>query len=477
MRKIRLPPVVLGAPSLDQDALFADLFSPSALSAVYSERFAQSRSKGTDRLSGRQFADRAAVQLSTASAKCIAGSYRYSPFLENLKTRGRARNPRVISIPTIRDRIVLHQLNRFLAAVFPECVTRNIASAYVRMVASDISAAPEDTFVCGCDIKSFYDSIQRERVAKLLRQRINVNQVVTLVVRAIATPTVPKSTRRSAYIDFKIARGVPQGLSISNILAAIALQEVDRAMTSFNVRYHRYVDDILMYGGEQDVRHAHKSLRARLQYRGLSLHPIGSSKSHIGPLAMPFGYLGYEFRHPRVTVRNATVERLLQSLAEKFSEYMHNTPERLQQLPGLTPEQLRDAFVLELNEKITGSISANRKYGWIAYFNQINDLSLLHKLDHAVVGLFARLPEFQGPPATLKKFRRAYFEMKFRPSGGYIQNYDRIITTQQMLAFLMERGRLAVGAVMEPAVVHRQFESYRRYILRSMQADEGATYQ
>src|SRR5690242_11785299 len=110
---------------------FAELFSPASLLEKFNEKFQHSLSKGTDRLNGPQYLQRAAADLKTASAKCVAGTYQFSPYLENLRLKGRGKIPRVIGIPTIRDRILLNQLNIVLARAFPECVPTNIASTYV----------------------------------------------------------------------------------------------------------------------------------------------------------------------------------------------------------------------------------------------------------------------------------------------------------------------------------------------------------
>ena len=100
-------------------------------------------------------------------------------------------------------------------------------------------------------------------------------------------------------------------------------------------------------------------------------------------------------------------------------------------------KRLADIFIIELNERITGAISEKKRYGWIAYFSQISDLTLLHKLDSMVVSLFARLPDFdRKPPNSLKTFARSYYEMKFNPSGGYVKNYDVISTRTEKLSFL-----------------------------------------
>ena len=144
--------------STDIPSVFAELFKPSALIDVFQVKFAESSTKGVDRINGFQFAGRASAELTVASNKCLSGTYRFTPYLENLKTKGRAKEPRLIAIPSIRDRIVLHQLNKILAAAFPDCIPRNIANTYVRTVAIELSKLSKKTYVCGCDIKNFGSS-------------------------------------------------------------------------------------------------------------------------------------------------------------------------------------------------------------------------------------------------------------------------------------------------------------------------------
>lgn len=123
---------------IDDTTLFGALFSAVALEEVFNEEFASTTGKGVDRLNGFQFEKNAKAQLETVSAKCLNGSYRFSPFLEVLKTKGRDKKPRLIGIPTIRDRVVLHQLNKFLAFLYEERVPRNVASTYVREISTDL---------------------------------------------------------------------------------------------------------------------------------------------------------------------------------------------------------------------------------------------------------------------------------------------------------------------------------------------------
>lgn len=462
---------------IDSEVLFKFLFSHSELMAAFDLNFKKSAGKGIDRINGFQFALRAGDELLGASARCISGGYRFSPYLESLKIKGRNKPPRLICIPTIRDRVIFHQLNRYLAALFPKSVPRSVASAYVRNIAVDLTAnTTHDLWVCGTDIQTFYDDIQPSKLLKLLEEKV-CWQALRLIHRALSTPTVPKNTKRSSRGGFVRDRGVPQGLAISNILAAIYLHKVDESMRGLGVAYYRYVDDVLMYGPSEAVEKAARSLRARLAHKGLRLHPFGKGKSYLQPASDCFRYLGYEFQLPHITVRAATVEKLLQSLAAMFSAYMHNKTRRLERHKYLTEDRLAEIFLLELNERITGAVSEKKRYGWVAYFNQITDLSLLHHVDSAISKLFSRLPEFdKKPPLGLKRLARAYFEMKFQPDGGYVRNYDKIQTRAEKLEFLIERGRVAPEEALTDEQINDRYERYRHKVLSEMHADEGVMY-
>lgn len=132
---------------------------------------------------------------------------------------------------------------------------------------------------------------------------------------------------------------------------------------------------------------------------------------------------------------------------------------------------------MELNEKISGAISSKRKYGWIAYFNQINDLTLLHKLDAVVRTMFLRMPDFnRTAPAGLKTFRRAFYEMKFNPNGGYVRNFDSYVTRAERWQFLVSRGLIGEADALTDTEISDHFHAYVKRQLSEMHADEGRMY-
>ena len=175
--------------------------------------------------------------------------------------------------------------------------------------------------------------------------------------------------------------------------------------------------------------------------------------------------------------RASTGASIIKSIASRFSYHIHNKDKSLKKYTHLTSDDLDEVFLEELNDKLTGAISDKKRYGWVAYYSNINDLSLLHKIDFITSEMFKRLADFDNcPPLGLKKLARAYYEMKFTPHRGYIRDYDQIKTIKQKTEFLYQRGRVAKDERLTKEQVEERYERYKAKILASMLADECEVY-
>ncbi len=158
------------------------------------------------------------------------------------------------------------------------------------------------------------------------------------------------------------------------------------------------------------------------------------------------------------------------------TDYKYGRESALSRKTYLTVETYRAAFLDELNERISGAISGKRRYGWVAYFSQINDLSVLHNLDNSLRGIVVRNIDLAPNVVSLKRFSRAYFEIKYRPNAGYVRNYDKFETPAQKLSFLVFRGQVSSDVALTPEQIVEKFEAYRERQLSAMLADEAVVY-
>ena len=455
--------------------LFRTYFTIKSLENTYDTKIRPKFAKGIDRLSPSQFAAQSDTQLKIVKNKCLKGNYKFAPYREILQSKGRGKAPRVLAIPTVRDRIVLHQLKEILFQVFPECVQRKLANTYIYDIRKYVdSKCPSQIGIIRTDIKSFYDDIDRTILLDKLSQKIRSNKLLKLIQGAITTPIVPKNYKKSEREQYLEVKGIPQGLSISNILAEIYLIELDLELKQSNAIYLRYVDDILVFCSI-DRRETIKEIITR-QLGKLQLR-INQDKTFIGTGLDSLEYLGYQLKLPEVTIKDAAKERFISSVAAKFSDYRHNSHDRLKKYKYLTTERLKEIFILELNEKITGAISEKKRYGWISYYSAISDYSVLHKMDKIIAKFFHRLEDFNGAaPHQLKKLLKAFFQSKYSPNKGYIHNYNNYETIAQKIEFLRQRGKLDPKQGYSDEQICRKFEYVKKRNLSELEKDDANIY-
>jgi len=449
---------------------FREAFRLKDLRRAYEDAIALRGSAGLDRVSPTRFHVDHDAEIRTIYRKVRNGTYRFTPYLQGLIPKGRGKPPRVISLPTVRDRIVLRQLKEALHRVFPERVGRRLPNAHVREVAKFLSSQGKGLVVCRADIRGFYDSLHHPQLEEALRSRMGSKVFRTLIFRAIRTPTVPATYRREQKDRFIVNRGVPQGLSISTILANVYLGDLDQQLAQHVPSYHRYVDDILIMGSEPDVKDAKHALGARLE--GLRLE-LNTEKGGTEPSSVPFDFLGYRLADTSITVRPRNVDRILGSIAAAFTHLREAWEERRKERHWLTESVQKRIFVEELNLKITGAVCENRRYGWLFYFLEMNDQTLLHQMDAVVESFYRRSPLFHGIPADAKRFARAYFEARHRPRAGYVLDYDALDTLHLRERYLRRFGILEPKRMYNAQEIHELFEKDRDRRLAWLEADVG----
>lgn len=399
---------------------YRHLTGPKKLEEIYREYVVSGSARGRDGIDpGRLEAELRDV-VTRMSQRLRAGSYEFTQYRQLLLSRGAGKTPRVISIPTARDRIALKALAILLVEVFPS-VRASLPQTKVEQVRRALQDARLDTYV-RLDVKDFYPSVDHGYLQSVLGRRIKSRAVQRVVFAALETPTVADGGRklpRSAGPSC----GVPQGLAISNLLAELVLQDADATLEAEpDARYFRYVDDILILCPSSRANDLRDKARALLAAAHLSCHGAesGPTKSSLAPVADSFDYLGYVFDGQKVSVRTASVRRLESALARQFTRYAK------QSTGGAKPDV--DALALArclwfVNLTITGCISEGVARGWLHYFRQLDDLALLVKLDCTVGGFKKR---FGLRALPTKTFMRSYWAIKHQPlhATSYVPNFD-----------------------------------------------------
>jgi len=95
--------------------------------------------------------------------------------------------------------------------------------------------------VVECDLKSFFDTVNHDRLMGALREKVSCRKTLGLLRRILTAGVVlPDGTREATAI------GVPQGGPLSPLLANITLDPLDKELESRGHKFARYADDFIV---------------------------------------------------------------------------------------------------------------------------------------------------------------------------------------------------------------------------------------
>jgi len=319
------------------------LFQLRNIKNIYENNISKKATRGIDKIGIKTFNRNKNHHLKLIYNKCKNGTYKFSPYVQKLQVKGKNKT-REISVPTIRDRIVLSLLKDFLHEIYPECINRRLPNNYIREI-KEFFESNESKHFCylKIDIKSFYDNIDHEILFKMLKERIKSNRILDLLRRSIKTPTVPINYKKHDKTEYKRRFGIAQGLSISNILANIYLKDIDDKLMNHGLRYFRYVDDILIF--LEDIKSSEFISAILIEELNKYKLEINDKKTECNLTDCSFDYLGYKVSLPKISIKDANVERFITSLAAKFSSYIHNSESQLKKYTWLTKDIRKQVFI------------------------------------------------------------------------------------------------------------------------------------
>ena len=387
--------------------IFKVLYSTGSLKEIFLEKIKDSAAVGRDGVRAGRFIENLDGEIETIQRKVKSSSYQFTGYKQKLILKGARKEPREISIPTIRDRLVLRALCNLLTATFEDACLPP-PHVYIKNIKEKLKEVDEGYSFLRMDIRDYYPSIDHGFLIKRVRSRIRKKEILSLIEAAIKTPTAKKN-----YIENQNTIGLPQGLSISNILSSLYLHKFDKThQRSPDYFFFRFVDDILIIAPHKKCVALDKKIRSQLKKIGLNCHPLleGSEKAVIKTVTTGVDYLGYTVSMSSVSVRQSSYKKMFLNIARVFTDYKYS--------------KNLERFLWRLNLKITGCIFEKKRLGWMHFFSQTEDKAQLKELDIFVQKMLQKY-NASDHGKRVKRFIKSFHEIRFNSEQTkYIPNFD-----------------------------------------------------
>lgn len=437
---------------------FEDFFSEEHLSTYFEDNLITRNGGGRDGMSPKVFWEIYADQINIIAKKCQEGSYKFATYNELLFLRGKDKLPRIISVPTVRDRLVLGVLNEFLQNKFPEAVCHDVPNQYIdRILKFVISNQENNIGFLRIDFKAFYSSINQNKLLNQLKMRISEANALSLIKKAIQTSTC----NRFSSSRLLNRQGVPQGLAISNMLSSIYLQAFDAHFIEkigTNGLYIRYVDDILFLYTKTSI--SPKVIKEYLTKNKMRLS-LAKDKTEFGVLYQDtVDFIGYLFTKRGVSIRAKSKEKMICRLANLCSIFRKEYDNSKRILFAGENQKYVEFFICELNMLISGFKYKSRCYGWLPYYRSITDISLFYELDNILRTKLLRNISDKVSLSKIHTFVQSYYELKNKGGGRLILDFSKLDTPSKQAAYLRKMGVLREDKDYKDEEIHFAFEKY-----------------
>lgn len=434
--------------------IFNKHFQSNNIKEVFESSIQNKPSVGIDAININRFNKESTNEIEIINRKVMNDTFDFSFYKEKLISKGRKKYPRVLSIPTIRDKIVLKVISNILYEMFESELSNELIHTKIDNIKKSIESKKYDSYI-KIDIENFYPSINHKVLMKFIHKKTKKKEFTNLLKKSITQETTNKSN--SSIKKYTNKKGVPQGLSISNILASIYLIELDKKHTGKkNYEYFRYVDDILILCNSSNVDDIFNDMKNDMKKLKLKIHEFGvsSQKTDSGTIDKGFYFLGYNFSDKLISVREQSINNLHNSIIDIFTQYKYSNTKSI------------NLLLWKLNLKITGCKFKDKKYGWLFFFSQITDTTTLYKLDLFIKNMFKKF-EIDTKDIKVKKFIRTYFEiLKNRTKTNYIPNFSEL-SKDEKNKILKDVFRLNV----KPSNIEKIFDKIINKNIKQMEED------
>ena len=197
------------------------------------------------------------------------------------------------------------------------------------------------------DISKYFDSLPKEELYKAIGE-LNSGSPIDDIVIGYYSDDIIIDEDGNVQEYYK---SIAQGCAISTFLANYCLRDIDSEISSMDVIYYRYSDDILIIG--KDFEKAMKRLSEMLKEKGLS---INMKKLEEIRQCKWFTFLGFRINNQSVSFSNKSL-KIFQSKIKTITKHNKDNEKALKKA------------VKDVNWFLyTSFLKSKENFGWAEYF-------------------------------------------------------------------------------------------------------------
>jgi len=358
-------------------------------------------SRGVDNVTISAFKEKLEDELSKLSQELTNKEYRSKPLrhFQVPKSDGKKRD---IGIASVRDRLVQAACLMLMEPVFDPGFSnysfafRPHRSAHQALAVARSMIASGRTWVITADIQKCFDSIDHEVLLNLISRLISDRDLLALIQHWLTVD----------ILDFQDIlpniTGIPQGASLSPLLANIYLDPLDKHFERLGLNFVRYADDIVIFvTGKEDAIKAHQLMHDFLM---VPLHlALKPAKTACAAISAGFDFLGFNINQDDIKVRQEKVDSASCMLRDQIKKLGSQT----------SSLDKRADSLMRINAIVRG---------WRNYFDLPDEKSILKQMR----GLDDRIEQMAHYylPVAIREDPAWVCREKFAPTGSMDKNKE-----------------------------------------------------
>ncbi len=289
---------------------------------------------GVDHVSIEDYAANLEMNLARLSENLRTGTYRPQAIRRHYIPKPGSQEKRPLGIPTVQDRVVQTALRMLLEPIFERDFAAQSYGFRPNLGCKDALRRVDELLKAGyvhvvdADLKSYFDTIPKDRLLALVANKVSDRRVLALVEAFLGQQVLEGGQQWTPE------HGTPQGAVISPLLSNIYLDPLDHLMAEKGYEMVRYADDfVVLCRTPEDAAAALDAVKDWTASAGLTLHPVKTRL--VDAQTDGFDFLGYRFEAGQKWPREKSLAKFKDTIRAKTKRTTGRSLEMV--IDGLNP--------------------------------------------------------------------------------------------------------------------------------------------